>query len=311
MEHRHKSFCIISGFFLTLIFILSGCGSAVPDPPRSSGSTRSSTPKVLTPEASGESILGGDPVTVDISHTDQGYVMARYTGNAAKASIQISGPDGITYKYFISPSDSYTAFPLTSGNGTYQIDAYENIVNTSYASLFKETTEVSLENEFLPYLYPSQYVNFSADMQAVKTAQEAVRTAVSDLEAIAGIYHYVIEHITYDQEKAASVQPGYLPDIDSTLETGTGICFDYAALTAAMLRSQRIPTKLEIGYSGEVYHSWISVYTEETGWIDKLIEFSGNAWTRMDPTFAAGNDNNRKILKYIGDGSNYTLQYTR
>ena len=63
--------------------------------------------------------------------------------------------------------------------------------------------------------------------------------------------------------------------------------------------------------SSDLYHSWISVYTEETGWIDKLIEFSGNAWTRMDPTFAAGNDNNRKILKYIGDGSNYTLQYTR
>lgn len=31
----------------------------------------------------------------------------------------------------------------------------------------------------------------------------------------------------------------------------------------------------------------------------------------MDPTFAAGNGNSKKILKYIGDGSNYTLQYTR
>ena len=42
-----------------------------------------------------------------------------------------------------------------------------------------------------------------------------------------------------------------------------------------------------------------------------MIEFTGDAWTRMDPTFAAGNNNSKKVLKYIGDGSNYTLQYTR
>lgn len=74
-----------------------------------------------------------------------------------------------------------------------------------------------------------------------------------------------------------------------------------------MLRSQGIPTRLEIGHSGEVYHAWISVYIEDKGWIDKIIEFSGDSWTRMDPTFASGNDNNKKILEYIGDGSNYTL----
>ena len=78
-----------------------------------------------------------------------------------------------------------------------------------------------------------------------------------------------------------------------------------------MLRSQAIPARLEIGYSGEVYHAWISVYTEETGWIDKIIEFSENSWTRMDPTFASGNGNSKKILKYIVDGANYTPQYIR
>ena len=101
----------------------------------------------------------------------------------------------------------------------------------------------------------------------------------------------------------------YLPDVDETLSTGKGICFDYAALTTAMLRSQNIPTRLEIGYSGKIYHAWISVYIEDIGWIDKLIEFTGDAWTRMDPTFASSNENNEKILKYIGDGSNYNLQY--
>ena len=121
----------------------------------------------------------------------------------------------------------------------------------------------------------------------------------------------MIGHVSYDKAKAESVTSGYLPDVDETLETGKGICFDYAVLTAAMLRSQNIPTRLEIGYSGDVYHAWISVYTPETGWIDDLIEFRGDGWTRMDPTFASSNDNNKKILKYIGDGSNYTTQYIR
>lgn len=309
-----------AGLFLSvfLLVLFSGCSESPANTSAPSGEAkasesppRSNTPQVLNPVASQEETIGAEPLLVDISHRDQGYIMVRYSGSAAKASIQLTGPDGITYKYFISPSDTYTCLPLTGGNGSYQVDGYENIVDNKYAPLFKETIEAALENEFLPYLYPNQYVYFTEDTKAVSTASDTVKESSSDLDAVADIYHYVIEHITYDEEKAATVQPGYLPDVDSTLASGSGICFDYASLTAAMLRSQGIPARLEIGYSGEVYHAWISVYIEEVGWIDKIIEFSGDSWTRMDPTFAAGNNNNKKILEYIGDGSNYTLQYTR
>lgn len=308
MKRRYFLFCIWGIlFFLCSAVLCVQTARAEKDNEES----RSSTPQVLIPQASGNSILGTEPLIIDISHMDQGYIMAKYTGTAAKANIQITGPDQINYKYFIQPSETYTTLPLTSGDEDYQIEGYENIVDTKYISLFKETIQVTLADQLLPFLYPNQYVNFTEDMNAVKTASQAVSQSKDDLDAVADIYHYVIENVTYDDEKAASIQKGYLPDIDSTLETGTGICFDYASLTAAMLRSQGIPARLEIGYSGEVYHAWISVYTEETGWIDKIIEFSGDAWTRMDPTFASGNGNTKKILKYIGDGSNYTLQYTR
>ena len=80
----------------------------------------------------------------------------------------------------------------------------------------------------------------------------------------------MINNITYDTKKAETVENGYLPDVDETLETQKGICFDYAALMTSMLRSQGIPTKLQIGYAGKVYHAWISVYLEETGWIAAL-----------------------------------------
>ena len=69
-----------------------------------------------------------------------------------------------------------------------------------------------------------------------------------------------------------------LPNVDETLKTGKGICFDYAALMTSMLRSQRIPTKLEVGYAGETYHAWISTYVDDKGWVDDIIEFDGKDW---------------------------------
>ena len=58
-----------------------------------------------------------------------------------------------------------------------------------------------------------------------------------------------------------------------------------------------------------MYHAWISVWTAEHGWIDNVIYFNGTAWQRMDPTFAASGGKDPVILKYIGDGSNYTARY--
>ena len=119
----------------------------------------------------------------------------------------------------------------------------------------------------------------------------------------------MITNITYDEELAANVKTNYLPNIDNTLKTKKGICFDYASLMAAMLRSQGVPTKLVVGYSGEAYHAWISVYLKEIGWVDDIIEFDGKSWSLMDPTLAANNSSS-SVAKYVGDGSNYTVKYS-
>ncbi len=301
IPHRCIALCLLLGLLCSLgsIGVLADGGAL----------DRPSEPVVYFPQASAVTVIGEGALLVDVSNTSQGYMMARYTGTTARAVIQLTGPDGITYKYFLPPSDSYIPLPLTAGDGTYNVDGYENIEGSTYATLFKQTVDVTLENELLPYLYPNQYVMFGADTEAVAVAAETVAGAADDLEAVARIYHYVVDNITYDNDKAATVAAGYLPTVDDTLRSGTGICFDYAALATAMLRSQDIPTRLEIGYSGSIYHSWISVYVEDVGWIDKIIEFTGSDWTRMDPTFASSNNNSEAILEYIGDGTNYTLQY--
>ena len=134
---------------------------------------------------------------------------------------------------------------------------------------------------------------------------------MKDVDILKTFYNYVTSHITYDYDKANSVEAGYLPDIDETLLTGTGICFDYAALLTAMLRSQDIPCKLEIGYSGEIKHAWIDVYIRGKGWATKAVSFDGDTWQLMDPTFDANSDDDETIQEYIGDESNYTVQFSR
>ena len=191
------------------------------------------------------------------------------------------------------------------------MSCYQQVNDSQYAALYSQTMQVSLENEFLPYLYPNQYVNFSPDSQASRLALSMLPENTEDVDALEKIYNYVTENLTYDDEKATSVQAGYLPDVDETLETGKGICFDYAALITAMLRSRDIPCKLQIGYAGELKHAWIDVYIRSKGWVNKVVAFDGDTWTRLDPTFDSNTDDKETIQSYVGDGSNYTVQFTR
>ena len=125
---------------------------------------------------------------------------------------------------------------------------------------------------------------------------------------VENVYHYITKNIKYDYDKAETVESGYVPDVDETLATGKGICFDYASLMGAMLRSQGIPTRLEIGYAGTEYHAWISVYTKEAGWIDKVIQFDGSKWTLMDPTLGSY-ANSSTIKDHLADDTYYQLKY--
>ena len=185
----------------------------------------------------------------------------------------------------------------------------ENIGGDSYVLSLEQTVDVQIENEFLPFLYPNQYVDFKADSYAVKKGSELAEDTWTDLEVVQNIYNFVIKNISYDEEKAQNVSYGFLPNVDDTLASRTGICFDYAALMTAMLRSQNIPTKLEVGYSGDTYHAWISTYVDDKGWVDNIIEFDGDSWQIMDPTLGANNDS-KSVKKYVGDGSHYVVKYT-
>lgn len=257
------------------------------------------------PDASGTVTYSGGGATIDASNTSNGYLMVKYTGSNQRIKVQIT--KGTTYTYDLNARNAFEVYPLTEGNGSYSIKVFENVSGNQYAQLLSQTISVSLSNEFAPFLYPNQYVNFNSGSAAVGVAAQ-LAAGKDPLGVVDAVYKYVIANVSYDYGKAQTVQSGYLPNIDSTLASHTGICFDYAALMTAMLRSQDIPTKLVIGYTGNLYHAWVSVYIAGEGWIDNIIHFDGQKWSYMDPTFMSTGGESAK--QYVGTGSNYQEKYS-
>lgn len=266
--------------------------------------TRNNSPVILEPKASGNTTFVCDNATIDTSNSSEGYIMADYHGTNPKVKLQIKGPDGVTYSYNLQ--GGYEVFPLTTGDGTYTIGIYENISGTKYSTALSCNIDVTISNVFGPYLYPNQYVNFTETSLPVDKAVELAYSANNDLDVIENVYNYMICNFTYDYDKAANVQTGYLPIVDEVFISNTGICFDYASVMATMLRSQNIPTRLEVGYVGEEYHAWISTYIDEIGWVNGIIEFDGSTWNLLDPTFAS---TSKSPTDFITENSKYLTKY--
>lgn len=305
------------GILLTLLCLALtlpyGCGSSKAENVSSvdlstANTTYTNEIKVLETSAPGTNTCGNDAITIDYSNSSEGYITVLYTGDSSKVKFQLTGPDQVTYTYNLE-ANTAAVLPLPAGNGSYQLTTYEVISENQYATSYSTDLDITIDNVLGPFLYPNQYVNFTRDTKAVSKAKEVTAAATCDLEAVSLVYDYVIKNVVYDKEEAETVASNYLPDVDEVMETGKGICFDYAALMAAMLRSQGIPTRLEIGYAKDAYHAWISVYTADQGWIGGVISFDGTTWTLMDPTLASNSKDVSKIKSFIGDGSSYTTKY--
>lgn len=262
---------------------------------------------VLMPEAPGELEERCGEAVIDYSHAPQGYVMVQYTAvTDVRLKVLVQGPE-TTYAYNL-PQQEWTVFPLSDGDGEYAVGVYSNVTGNKYATVMSVSFPVELEDEFAPFLRPNQYVDYTVAPETVALGAELTLGLEHPLEKVAVIYDHVVHHFEYDYEKAKTVKSGYLPELDQVLAEQSGICFDYAALMTAMLRSQQVPCKLVVGYAGDIYHAWISVWTEEDGWIDGAIFFDGHIWHRMDPTFASSGAGDEKIMDFIQNGE-YRAKY--
>jgi hypothetical protein len=258
----------------------------------------------------GVSVQSNAKAAVDASNLKEGYIMVKYTGGrSVKIKVQITKQGGGTYTYNLNNTGAVETFPLSEGNGKYTIAVFENISGNSYAQAYSCTLDMVLRNDFLPFLYPNQYVNFKTDSPVAIKAAELTKGYTKEMDKLTNIYYFVVKNFTYDTELAATVTPGYLPDVNKVLERKKGICFDYAALMSSMLRLQNIPCQLVVGYAGTVYHAWINVYITDIGWIDQVIYFDGKNWSLMDPTFVSSARSSQQVMQYVSDGKNYSQKF--
>ena len=281
---------------------LTGCGA-------SEGTSGASfTPATsITESAFHESEAeGSNGALVDTSAVSSGYVAVKAT-NSSRLKLQVSS-GGQSANFDIPNNGQEAICPLTFGSGTYQFRVMQNTSGSNYVELYSTTANVELNSEFAPYLCPNIYCDFSEGSACVSKARELVANAQNQGDAVEAICNYVVQNVTYDEAKAAQLKEtsGYVPNPDSTLSSGTGICFDYASLGAAMLRSQGIPAKIVTGYVSpdSIYHAWIMVYIDGT-WKSAQFSVNKNEWSRVDLTFAASGSTSN-----VGDGKTYTDRYT-
>ena len=284
------------------------------DPPRTDPpQTEPSPPYIITPTADGVKVYSNDDALIDASNSSQGYLMIRLKkAMSGSYRILVNADDiNVRYTFQLNSSGNYEVIPLTEGSGKYTVNVLKVTSAGKGTVMFKQSLSVSVADSFLPFLTPNQFCMYDAGSSCVALSSKLCGGNKDTIAKTAAIYDYVINNISY-VSTAENGANGYIPVPDTVLANKSGICFDYASLMAAMLRSQKIPTKVVVGYAGDIYHAWISVYVDGSGWIDGYIYFDGNSWNRMDPTFAASAKDDadyKNTVDFISNGSNYSVMY--
>jgi hypothetical protein len=254
-----------------------------------SASTLSESPTlddVLMPSWPGTSVMIKNGYVIDYSNASEGYVAIKGADIDAPMKAQLIKGD-FTVSYDVYPNQ-YTILVLSEGSGTYTVRTLKQKEGNAYSVTATVEVNVALKNELLPFLYPNQIVNYTKESLAVRKSFELTNGLKSQLERVHAIYKYIVTTIDYDYEKAERAQSEFLiPDLDETLTVKKGICFDYAALMAGMLRVQHIPTRVVTGYVDVGYHAWVETYIDGIGWINPSLYFEKETWERIDPTFDA------------------------
>ena len=214
-------------------------------------------------------------------YTSQGLLRICFDSDTdAKLKLQVlMGDNKIAYNLI---GDGHIEdFPLQYGDGEYTARIMENLEDDEYLVVESKTFDVVLKNDTDVFLNAVQNVDWDYDMLPIEDVRyiiaQSLINAPQDIlyfSCAEDLYDYVIENIDYDNDKVKALLYDYLPDIEETYVEGKGICYDYASLLAAMLRSINIPTKLVKGYTSydpDTYHAWNEVYIE-------------GQWIVIDPT---------------------------
>lgn len=242
-------------------------------------------------------------ITIDTGSTPYGVVLIKIDGIPAEKRCKVIVSASSAYQYDILTRSKFVGLPLQMGNGKYTISVYEQVSGSSYAAIMAHSFAVDLASSLKPYLAASIMSDFSRASALVSKADSLTSGISTQNGRVEAVYKWIVANIDYDRVLASSITSGevsvYVPDPNKTYSSRKGICFDYASLMCAMLRSQGIPTRLIVGSTPLGYHAWNEVYFAGTGWV-VVASFSwekidGSGWVLFDSTFAAGGMTPEKI----------------
>ncbi|NLK87558.1 MAG: transglutaminase domain-containing protein [Clostridiaceae bacterium] len=246
---------------------------------------------IISMIASPMAIAASSAPLVDTAKLEDGIVTLSYSADARlKVIVEKDGQQMI---YDLRNDGKAESFPLQMGNGSYNISILENVIDKKYKYITTKQVELELDDEKKVFLTSIQNIYWNDSMDAIAKADEITKGLKSDNAKIKAVYDYIINNVDYDYSKISTLPSNYVPNIDNTIASGKGICYDYSSLFAAMLRSRGIPVKLVKGYSKNVngYHAWNEVYDSEAGkWItldttyDAELKAAGRAYSMIKET---------------------------
>lgn len=217
---------------------------------------------------------------IDTLTANQGYVTVGYVGKKCsydRLKFQVRQGRDETYNYDFHPLEKPMRVPMNMGHGHYLFRVMERIEGNYYAQVMATERDVKLISRFVPYTIPTVFCNYDVQGPCVRMARYVTENCATELDALSAVTKWVAGYVSYDYDKAKGLsgKSGYVPKPDQTLKERRGICFDYASMEAAMLRSLDIPCKVVTGYVNEkTYHSWVVAYAD-------------GKWRRRDPTFTS------------------------
>lgn len=221
----------------------------------------------------GSVTVDASSISINSMNAEDGIVTVAYAGMTAKTKVMVEKD---STRYFYDLKNEEDSFPLQLGDGRYTVAVLENTSGTSYKVLTEKSFNADITEDNSVYLNSVQPILWTEDMQAIKLAASLTEGIEGDSAKAQAIFDYIVSNISYDYDKISRLSSDYTPDIDTIISDGKGICYDYAVLYAAMLRSQEIPAKLVKGYRSDLnaYHAWNEVYLD-------------GSWRVIDTTYSA------------------------
>lgn len=217
---------------------------------------------------------GNGIVTVTYNNTDSTRKM--------KVGVLLPETGYVQNTYNLNYGENTLQIPLTGGNGEYTIRIYRQVEGSSYAIVDVTKITLDLDDEGEVFLYSNVIVDYVITDSVVKRAASLVKNCKTEREVVEKIHKYLLKYYVYDYDKLANIDYlssiSYIPDTNVIFKSKKGICYDFAVVMAAMLRTQGIKCKVVTGYSSAQglngYHAWNQIYDSEK-----------DEWYTLDSTY--------------------------